>query len=54
MDENTWRFAQLIIWVIGAQTAFITGILGFMWAHFNKRFEKIDQRFEKHVGDSIT
>jgi len=42
MDENTWRLAQLLIWVIGAQTAFLTTILSALWCKSNKIEEKID------------
>ncbi|MBA3723068.1 MAG: hypothetical protein H0W88_11810 [Parachlamydiaceae bacterium] len=47
MDENTWGFAQLMMWLIGIQSGFLITVLGSMWAHFNNRFEKIDHRFEK-------
>lgn len=52
MDENTWRFAQLIMWALGAQTAILTGIIGIMWHHFNKKFDKVDQRLER-IEDKI-
>lgn len=41
MDENTWRFAQLMMWLIGGQTAFLAAILGILWARINKIDEKI-------------
>jgi len=47
MDENLWRFAQVTMWLLGLQTTIILSVLGFMWAHFNRRFDKVDQRFEK-------
>lgn len=42
MDDNTWNLAQLMIWIIGAQTAFITAILSALWCKLNKTEDKID------------
>ncbi len=36
MDENTWRLAQLIMWLIGGQTAILGFIFGFIWNHISK------------------
>jgi len=36
MDENTWRFAQLMMWLVGIQTALITAILGVIWSKLNR------------------
>ena len=47
MDENTWRFAQLMMWFMGLQTVVIMAALGFMWSHLNKKFDLIDQKFDK-------
>lgn len=44
MDENTWRFAQLIMWIIGAQTAFLSAVMGFVWNNLSKRMEKIEEK----------
>jgi len=48
MDENTWRFAQLLMWLIGIQTALLGSILGIIWAKTCKIDDKItdiDKRF---------
>jgi hypothetical protein len=47
MDENTWRFAQTITWLIGLQTAFITAILGFIWNNLSKRIDKLENKMER-------
>lgn len=47
MDENTWRFAQLMMWVIGIQTTVIMASLGVIWAYIVAKFNKIDKRFER-------
>jgi hypothetical protein len=41
MDENTWRFAQLLMWLIGLQTALLAGILGILWSKINSMDDKI-------------
>jgi len=46
MNEQMWQIACLLMWIIGIQTTLIMGALGFMWRHFDKRFEAIDKRFE--------
>jgi len=46
MDENTWRFAQLMMWLIGLQTAMLVAVLGAIWVHINKRFDDVNKRFE--------
>lgn len=43
MDENTWRFAQLMMWLIGIQTALFSAILGAIWC----RIGKVDDRLGK-------
>jgi hypothetical protein len=42
MDENTWRFAQLLMWLLGAQTAFITAILSIIWSKLNRIEERMN------------
>ncbi len=37
MDENTWKFAQIMMWLIGIQSSIIIGIIGTMWTHFNSK-----------------
>lgn len=36
MDENTWRLAQLIMWLLGGQTAILGFIFIFIWNHISK------------------
>lgn len=47
MDENTWRLAQIGMWLIGLQTTIIIAIFGAMWASFNRKFDLIDKKFEQ-------
>ena len=47
MDENTWRFAQLMMWLIGIQTTVLIAFIGGMWAFMNSRINKIDERLDK-------
>lgn len=53
MDENTWRFAQSIMWLIGLQTAFLTAVIGFVWSNLSKRIEKIEDRLTRIENDMI-
>jgi len=53
MDENTWRFAQLMMCVIGIQTAFITGLIGFVWNNLSKRIDKIEDKISKLETDMV-
>jgi HAMP domain-containing protein len=53
MDENTWRFAQTIMWLIGLQTAFITAVLGFIWSNLSKRIEKMEDRMTRLETDMV-
>ena len=41
MDENTWRFAQLMMWLIGLQSAILIAILGVIWSKINRMDEKV-------------
>lgn len=52
MDENTWRFAQVIMWLIGTQTAFLTGLIGLAWNNLSKRIDKVEKRIDK-IEDRI-
>lgn len=47
MDENTWRFAQLMMWLIGIQTTVIMGAFGGMWIAISKRLESMEKRMDK-------
>lgn len=51
MDENTWRFSQLMMWIIGIQTTVIMTAFGGMWMSLNKRFEDVDKRFQSMAND---
>lgn len=53
MDENTWRFAQLMTWLIGIQSTVILAVFGTMWVHFNKRFDKLDERQTRFENNMI-
>lgn len=47
MDENTWRFAQLVIWLIGIQTAFLSAVIAFVWNNLSKKIDKIESRIDR-------
>jgi hypothetical protein len=47
MDENTWRFAQLMMWLIGIQTALLTAILGVIWSKLNRMEDRQIKTDEK-------
>lgn len=47
MDENTWRFAQLMMWLIGIQTALLSAILGVIWSKLNRMEDKQCKTDEK-------
>lgn len=58
MDENTWRFAQVMMWLIGIQTTVIIAAFAGMWMAISNRFfglesrmEKLDKRMEKLESD---
>jgi|GEM_PF-1598367 hypothetical protein len=53
MDENTWRFAQIMMWIIGIQTTVIMAALGGMWMTMNKRFENIENKLDK-IDQKVT
>lgn len=36
-----WRFAQLMMWLIGLQTVLLGSILGIIWAKISKMDDKI-------------
>ncbi len=40
---------QDILAIVAAILGPMGALIGFMWHHFNTRFEKVDQRFETHV-----
>jgi hypothetical protein len=47
MDENTWRFAQMILWIIGIQTTVIIAAFGGFWLLISKRFDAIEKRLDQ-------
>lgn len=47
MDENIWKLAQIVMWLVGIQTAIIIAVITTMWASMNRKFDKVDQRFDK-------
>ncbi len=51
MDQNIWCLAQFIMWAFGIQTTLIIAAFGGMWVHFNKRFDKMDSRFDRIETD---
>jgi len=50
MDENTWRLAQMIMWLIGGQTAILGFIFAFIWNHISK-IEKCQQELSNKISD---
>lgn len=44
MDENTWRFAQLMMWLMGIQTTVLMAAIGFAWKNLSGRIDKIDEK----------
>lgn len=47
MDENTWRFAQFTMWLMGIQTALIMAAIGFVWNNLSKRMDKIEEKLNQ-------
>jgi hypothetical protein len=47
MDESIWKLAQVMMCIFGIQTGILTAVISGMWWHFNKRFDKVDQRFDR-------
>jgi len=50
VDENTWRLAQLMMWLIGGQTAILGFIFLFIWNHFSK-IEKLLQEQGNKISE---
>lgn len=46
MDENTWRVAQVMMWLIGIQTVLIMASLGFIWNNLSKRLDKLELKVD--------
>lgn len=54
MDENTWRLAQIMMWVIGIQTGVLGGLFLFMWNNLSKRIDdqsKIMNEMNTKIGE---
>lgn len=51
MDENTWRLAQIIMWLIGLQTAVLGGVFAFLWNNLSKRVEDLSTRVDEKFDD---
>lgn len=51
MDENTWRFAQIVMWLIGLQTVILGGIFAFLWNNLSKRMDDLGLKLDKSVFD---
>lgn len=54
MDENTWRCVQVMMWLMGLQTAFLTAILGIMWAKICKIDDKLTDVDKRVFAIKIT
>ena len=44
MDDNIWRFAQFIMWMIGIQTTLLLAAIGFVWKNLSSRIDKLDEK----------
>jgi hypothetical protein len=53
MDENTWRFAQFMMWLMGIQTTIIIAALAFIWNNLSKRADKLEDRMTRLENDMI-
>jgi hypothetical protein len=51
MDENTWRFAQIVMWLIGIKTAVLGGIFAFLWNNLSKRMDNVEGGLAKKIDD---
>lgn len=51
MDENTWRFAQIVMWLIGLQTVVLGGIFAFLWNNLSKRVDDVSVNLSKRIDD---
>ena len=53
MDDNTWRFAQLIMWLIGIQTTILLAAFRFVWKSLSNRIDNTDKKIDK-LDEKIT
>lgn len=51
MDENIWRFAQIVVWLIGLQTVVLGGIFAFLWNNLSKRIDDLGTKLDKNTGE---
>lgn len=51
MDENTWKLAQIGMWVIGIQTTILGGIFIFLWSNLNGKINDVFRELSKRIDD---
>lgn len=44
MSSELWNFTQLIIWIIGIQTTFLSGLIWIVWTSLGNRIDKLDEK----------
>lgn len=42
MDENSWKIIQIIMWILGIQTAFLTIVMGFIWVNLSWKVDHLE------------
>lgn len=47
MDENTWRLAQIMMWVIGIQTTVLGTVFLFLWNNLSKKIDELSKKMEE-------
>jgi len=48
-----FEFLTIFLSVVGVQTTLLIAIFGFMWKHFNSRFDKMEDRLTRLEHDMI-
>ena len=48
MDENIWRFAQIVMSLIGIQTVVLGGIFAFLWNNLSKRIDDLSTKIDRN------
>lgn len=51
--DQTSNILNLLLWAVGLGFTFNFGLMLTMWAHFNKRFDSIEDRLTKLEYDMI-
>lgn len=46
MDETSWRFAQIVMWLIGAQSTILGGAFIFLWNNLSKKISDLDTKID--------